>query len=778
MDMEEGSETSPECYATDDAFLQTLAYCISVHCQDVPVWQLERYWLMNVAGTRPIQPVPKATYERTVANITKEPLATLVLGADLDKAVIVSDGDYEASYNAQGIFEKMERNHETYGIVLIVTASAIPIVLSLLRFLPFPAAMTTKFNASFIDPPVFGSQHKAPIAGLFHMPTRGQAFFISYLVAINIILSAVGFRSLQPNSWYPNASGSDGEIVSYLTNRLGVLSFANIALLFLYAGRNNVLLWMTNWSHGTFLLLHRWVAWIATLQAVLHSAIYLHIYLHDGTHASESKLPYWIWGIIATLCMSILLATSILPIRKSVYEFFLAWHVLLSVFVLIGCLWHILERFQRQWGYENWIYTAIAIWGFERAMRIARLARNGVKTAQVTVIDEDYIVVDIKGVSGSGHAYLYFPTLTWRVWENHPFSVASAVHAHSEPPRVLEHSIDIEKSGSATDSSDSDSSERRYQPHVEVGLTFLLRTKTGVTKQLREHAALPALVESAYGPHEDLSEYSLLICIAGGVGITACLPYLRAHPGATKLFWGVRSRGIIDAMAPSLTTTEREVFVGKRMNVAEVLHKELDNNGGTTVVLVSGPSEMADEVRCVVSEIGRQKKDVKVKLLEEAFTSTVPSSLSSLSKSSSLNNSQTSPDSISIRKRTTFNSVTLANGWQVRYELFSLIMPAAPALLDLRHLYKGIIRGAAAHSMFDVATADTITEFVYGGYKIWFAAEPGYGQPVGWDIIRAFAEKMLESSVPITFGCHVAPPEGHWFGNGIWIRLFVGDDLI
>ena len=439
-------------------------------------------------------------------------------------------------------------------------------------------------------------------------------------MAINIILSAVGFKSVQPNSWFPTASGIDGEIVAYFSNRVGVLSFANIALVVLYAGRNNVLLWLTNWSHGTFLVLHRWIACIATLQAILHSAIYLHKYVHDGTHASESKLPYWIWGVVATLCMSLLLPSSIYPIRKNMYEFFLAWHVLLSIFVLVGCYWHILKRFQLQWGYENWIYTAIAIWGFERAMRIARLARNGIKTAWVTVIDEDYIRVNIEDVSGSGHAYLYFPSLTWRVWENHPFSVASAVLPPSDRTSTPNRGDDVEKLSSLAGSSDSDSLERRHQSPAKIGLTFLLRTRTGLTGQLRKHVTLPVLVESGYGPHEDLSEHFLLICIAGGVGISACIPYLCAHPGATKLFWGARSQGIINAMAPSLNGIEQETFVGKRMDIAEVLRRELGENMATAVVLVSGPSGMADEVRCVVSEMGRRKKGIKVKLVEEAFS--------------------------------------------------------------------------------------------------------------------------------------------------------------
>ncbi len=458
---------------------------------------------------------------------------------------------------------------------------------------------------------------------MFHVPTRGQAIFIFYLIAVNVILSAAGFSSVQPNSWYPSAAGSDGEIISYLSNRFGVLSFANLVLLFLYAGRNNVLLWLTNWSHGTFLLMHRWVAWIATLQAILHSAIYLHIYLHNGTHASESKLPYWIWGIIATLCMSILLPSSILSVRARMYEFFLAWHALLSIFVLAGCYWHILARFSRQWGYENWIYAAIAVWAFDRAMRLLRLARNGIKTAQVTMIDDDYIRVNVEGVSGSGHAYLYFPTLTWRVWENHPFSVASTVLDASETrqSKPRDGGLDEEKLGSSIDdSSDSGSLERRLHPaSAKIGLTFLLRTRSGLTKQLRRHVSLPVLVESAYGPHEDLSGYPVLVCIAGGVGITACLPYLRAHPGVAKLFWGARGHGIIDAMTPALRGVEMETYVAGRMSIPEVLHKQL-GQGVKTAVLVSGPSEMADEVRCVISGLGRQKEGIEVKLVEEAFS--------------------------------------------------------------------------------------------------------------------------------------------------------------
>ena len=108
-------ETPPECYASDNNFLRTLAYCMSTHCQGVAVWDLEKYWTLNVAGKQPDQPVPKATYQQTLARVPAAPIDTLVIGEDLNRTMLVSAEDYQASYNAQDVFERMEINHERYG---------------------------------------------------------------------------------------------------------------------------------------------------------------------------------------------------------------------------------------------------------------------------------------------------------------------------------------------------------------------------------------------------------------------------------------------------------------------------------------------------------------------------------------------------------------------------------------------------------------------------------------------------------------------------------------
>lgn len=98
--------------------------------------------------------------------------------------------------------------------------------------------------------------------------------FIAYLWILNIALTSVG---------YP-PSASRAELVSLVGHRVGLFSFANLALPVLYSSRNSLLLHLTDWSHASFLLLHRWTAVISILQACLHSAILLQKY-HDSTRS-------------------------------------------------------------------------------------------------------------------------------------------------------------------------------------------------------------------------------------------------------------------------------------------------------------------------------------------------------------------------------------------------------------------------------------------------------------------------------------------------------------
>lgn len=64
------------------------------------------------------------------------------------------------------------------------------------------------------------------------------------------------------------------QVLRYVSDRTGIISFANFPVIWLFGMRNNLLMWLTGWDFGTYNNFHRWVARIATVQAVVHSIGY------------------------------------------------------------------------------------------------------------------------------------------------------------------------------------------------------------------------------------------------------------------------------------------------------------------------------------------------------------------------------------------------------------------------------------------------------------------------------------------------------------------------
>lgn len=60
----------------------------------------------------------------------------------------------------------------------------------------------------------------------------------------------------------------------YITDRTGIIAYSNLALIWMFSGRNNIFIWMTGWNFPTFNVFHRHVASIATIQAIVHSIGY------------------------------------------------------------------------------------------------------------------------------------------------------------------------------------------------------------------------------------------------------------------------------------------------------------------------------------------------------------------------------------------------------------------------------------------------------------------------------------------------------------------------
>lgn len=626
-----GGGTTPECRAGDTPWLTSLAYCINATCtDDIPAWKLVRYWAQECTGDKAV--LPKWSYQESLAEVKGKPTEELSEDDEmplLNFTALYNEETWEMYRGTLKAFAQAETNHSKWGIILLVVSFGTPIFLSGLGYLPYMTGLINKLKSRFVHPQLIGTYHVRTLPyGLGNAPTMGHALYIGMFIILNIIATAVGYPSYGPGNMYFATSWE--ETVGYVSARTGVLAFALAPLVILFSGRNNILLWLTNWSHSTYMLLHRWVARVVTLQVILHSILEFMLYERRGTVDAEQKELYWIWGIVATVACCIMVVVSALYFRRLSYEIFLIMHILLAIFVIVGSWYHVEYLFERKWGYELWLYAACGVWFFDRVLRVGRVLKNGIRKSEVTQVSEDIVRIDVKDLRWDPqpgmHTYAYFPTLNpLRPWENHPFSIIPTALLQSRghslnaaSSRGSQHSgSDIEKSGTST--------AITAAPRITsaAGISLYVRKSSGLTRSLSTHNSLVTLLDGPYRNNHPSTvlKTDRLLLIAGGIGITGALPFV-AHHQNVKLFWSLRpgGQGLADDIAGVLGgIREKEVSVGSRFDLARVLEREEEIVWARVGVVVCGPGGMCDEVRSLVAKKGTSGK-VVWELDVEAFS--------------------------------------------------------------------------------------------------------------------------------------------------------------
>ncbi|KAF2673998.1 hypothetical protein BT63DRAFT_461654 [Microthyrium microscopicum] len=590
--------TTSACWAENTLYLTTLAYQGGV----LPNW----------------------SFSQSLANISSNPPTTVLdpKAIWLNSTSLINPTVYLSQWNVLTSVQRETAQENVFGIALLVVEFGIPIAFTWFGYLPVFSSIFRNLKPYLGWPSLTGTYSSRPLPfSIGNAPTRGQSLYIVLFLILSIVLTAVRYQSRQPNAWY---SKKWDEIMAYVMYRTGALAYIFAPLIWLFAGRNNILLWTTNWSHSTFLVLHRWVARIFTLQAIVHSLVAVVLYQHEGTYSSEVTKPYWIRGIVATILAVFLTFGSGLFVRKFSYEFFLIQHIILSVIIIVAMWYHAMDLYAFLGGYQDWLIAISAVWMFDRLGRLLRITMVGAQRAIVTSLGDEYVRVDIPnirwGAEPGKHVYVYFPTLhPLRPWENHPFSIlqtamvqpmqpniASTTHSHSSVERLDDHH-DVEKSRSVKPTTKSLVQNRR-----EMGLTLYIRKEAGATKNLASHNSLLTLIEGPY-PNNSTREVlraDRLLLISGGIGITGLLPYVNYHWNV-KLAWSVRpaAQVLVTDLSDALTAVaDKEIRVGSRFNVQQLLQQEISSGWKRVGVVVCGPAGLCDDVRAAVSEAAKHSR--------------------------------------------------------------------------------------------------------------------------------------------------------------------------
>ncbi|KAL2066035.1 hypothetical protein VTL71DRAFT_2106 [Oculimacula yallundae] len=565
--------TSLKCRASDLPWLQTLAYCMKDRCGADGVGEkdiVKAYTKLSMSD--------KAVYSEMVPAVAP----TVQLEADakwLNQTMLVNYENWFSWRQTLQEFEYDDEVHTQLGVALIaITVGVTLLAGTYMKFRSKSLGNLVPIGLSkfLLLPALFNGKHQTPLPGnIGYAPSRMFSFVIFIYVCLNIIFSAVSYKAVSPqttNAWF---FYTEREISHYVTNRTGVLSFVNIAIAILFAGRNNPLIWATGISQSTCLTFHRWAARVATVQAVLHSIIYTYLDFRIGGTAkyySNVVLPYYWWGIIGTVFLCLAIAFSILPIRRFQYEIFLITHIITVIISLVGCWYHVVIRFDYKWGYEVWLYIAFAFWGFERFSRMAIIIyRNMVGGSSTQATAElmpggTFMKVTVYpsrswAFKPGQHVFLYFPS-TGRFWENHPFSIAgwdrgSTISSAIQSTEQQEPGVESHKDGETRISTvplDSDptpsipsSDTQPTRPHHHATLdrpsvTFLIRPERGLTSSVHRDLSLtasgltylPVTLEGPYGHTIDFSYADSILLIGGGIGVTALLPYIQLFVEARR----------------------------------------------------------------------------------------------------------------------------------------------------------------------------------------------------------------------------------------------------
>ncbi|KAK7204025.1 ferric reductase NAD binding domain-containing protein [Myxozyma melibiosi] len=590
----------------------------------------------------------------------EEGLSDYVSAANINKTTVVDKPvlpKYATVHN--NYLARFQKNRtmvwaEYYGNI-INSLWALLILISFLRLVSVrlsprkgsaPYGFVTKFRKIFILPATFGKRHIQSVKGLGTVPLRWQALVVFLLFCMIIIFSFVDIHMTPlPNTYYSHAL----QWGRYIGDRTAILGIIQLPVLFLFGGRNNILMLLTGWSFETFNVFHKWLGRFTFLAICFHAWAFSYYYGNVGGQNGTGKWEYYkeeilqtkenYLGIVAIVMMGLIMIGAAYPLRHRWYEVFLVFHISLAI-----CFFAVAWHHVKEHGYMNYFYAATAVWAFDVLLRALRVATAGPFTKAQITAHGDAIYIAVKPSlrwSAKPGQYAFIYVLRHNFWESHPFSIVETRDGHY---------IFVAKK--------------------HKGLTHKLHTSVSKTDNKTDIARV--WIEGPYGDTFPVARYETVLLIAGGIGITAMLSYAldmkrKGTDQHVVLYWMVRessslkwvkeqlaeltesglieinifvtgesegektaaagdesSTSLSDASASdkegrAISGPRYSVKFNARPEIREVIASTVKSAEGSVAVVSCGPDTLADECRSATTENLDQGKG-RVDYFEDAFS--------------------------------------------------------------------------------------------------------------------------------------------------------------
>lgn len=302
--------------------------------------------------------------------------------------------------------------------------------------------------------------------------------------------------------------------------RIGWVATAQMPLIFLLASRLNLIALLVGLSYEQLSWLHQWAARTFLLSSTLHGIFFMVLWAKAGFFWMELKIMPMVgvgmlaWGVLAWISLS-----SMLPIRKLGYEFFIFQHIVSAIAFL-----YLLTQHLKHLPYYNkqLVVWCIAIFALDASTRVLSMLYQSLKwrsrasftgprigyEAEIHATCDDITIITIKGVSFSWkpgqHILVWMPKFVFQT--PHPFTISN------------------------TSTSPKDGSCQTIQLVVRSkrGFTRRLNTYARQSRDVGSQISLRVLVSPPHGQHHDWGKFATLVSVSVSTGASFSLPIVES----------------------------------------------------------------------------------------------------------------------------------------------------------------------------------------------------------------------------------------------------------
>ena len=295
--------------------------------------------------------------------------------------------------------------------------------------------------------------------------------------------------------------------------RAGWMALTQLPLVFLMAGKANIVARLTGTSHERLNWIHRCVARTMFVVTCIHMAYFLRSWARfDYIQTMLAENVHSRRGLGAFCTLAWLVVSSVAPVRGWRYEVFVVQHMVSAIGFLVIVWKHVPET-----GHV-YVWLPVGLWATDRLVRWAYMAYHSLavfhpKAPRASALACQAVFRKLD--DSTTRITIRDPPLAWRPGQ-HAFLVCHALAPLQQHPFTIS----------------SLPSDGR--------LEFVVKKHGGGTRKMHEHAcrcglppvnqpeeSMAVLLDGPYGRMRPLEQFDTVVLVAGSTGASFCVPLLR-----------------------------------------------------------------------------------------------------------------------------------------------------------------------------------------------------------------------------------------------------------